>query len=119
KIIQAHFSQVRNTRLCLQIIFKCSFFLPSLIGRLIARRPCGVKFRATAINNNSSNGNPNNPNNHPMIMESRSKVNSASFESDCLTPFLGSQHSEGKEKKHWYGNMSEGQKQALEVGLKF
>lgn len=54
-------------------------------------------------------------------MESRSKVGSsrtAPFRWSypvCCT-FLGPQSSGGKEeKKHWYDNISDGQKQALEV----
>lgn len=44
--------------------------------------------------------------------------NSALSESFCVTSLLGSQHSDNQEKKHWYGNITEGQKHALEVDSK-
>lgn len=53
-----------------------------------------------------------------MIMESRSKVTSEPFEKYRLTTHIAPQHSDSKEKKNWFGNITESQKQALEVNSK-
>jgi hypothetical protein len=41
------------------------------------------------------------------------------FGSAHPTSLLGSQQSDSQEKKHWYGNITEGQKHALEVDSTF